>query len=728
MLGQCTITSTWLERYKDLYIAASDHKYFHLIKTGVVRKEEFEVWLMQHYLFSRMFARFVASLLNKTPKGPEFGEGHGDGMEMEMVLGSTMALDTEVKFLKGKAEELGLDWSTPNLKMHESNYSYCQLLHRLSQVDVPYSIGMMTLWSVASVFSLGWAMCAESPSTPCDLIECCQRWGDEGLLDFCGFLQMLAEMPLAMSPPEVVEEAETVFAELLKHQKSFMDIAIEIMEEMRTPEKERAWQQKLLLEQRDGQLELEARNHHHLHYVEQSDQAQQWEPLQSEGEDTEHSEQEGQQGYSAHSYDDGSNHHCTHSAHQTQQEEQVQGDTTDPSHSNDAGSNHHLTHNAHQSPQEKQEQSASTHSAEEEEEEEEEERAEKRQEGNASHSDDEETMTSTNSTPNNNALLGMEEHAGYGSPSEQGKHPVPEDLVSSGMAVQDHSCCEHQDEQEHDRKLCAGAEEAVTSASGCKGLNKEDPHDPSKFRHGQDEEEEEEEAGSQSEGRKGQVLSSKEFDMIEAPSGGYGPAVRTQCTGDRDGEAVTPVSNGKGLDKAGCMQHTTDGDGEAVAPVSDAKGLYKADPHSPSNSGLAEERDLQAEDGKEEVLSSDALDGEAVPPVSDDGKGLDKVEPNDPSNAGHGEKEDSQVEDNKEQILSSEDLDAKDLHAAGHDPAHRTQHIDDGEPTASVSGDGICLKTEGHHRKVPSSPIADPLPDESRIDHHAQEEGSRQLA
>ncbi|GBG92678.1 hypothetical protein CBR_g56708 [Chara braunii] len=125
MFGPCTITASWLERYKDLYAAASDHKYFHLIKTGVVRKEEFEVWLMQHYLFTRMFARFVASLLSKTPKGPEFGEGHGDGIEMEMVLGSIMAMDTEVKFLKVKAEEWELDWSPSSLKSHPSNHKYC---------------------------------------------------------------------------------------------------------------------------------------------------------------------------------------------------------------------------------------------------------------------------------------------------------------------------------------------------------------------------------------------------------------------------------------------------------------------------------------------------------------------------------------------------------------------------------------------------------------------------
>ncbi|XP_031372440.1 probable bifunctional TENA-E protein [Punica granatum] len=211
-------TDAWLKKHSIVYIAATRHPFIHAIRDGSIDPNNFKRWLGQDYLFVRTFVPFASSVLLKAWKESD------DSSDMDVLLGGIASLNDEISWFKREASKWGVQLSS--IVPQQVNQNYCRFLESLMGLEVEYTEAITALWAIEVVYQQSFAHCLEEDaSTPADLRETCQRWGNEEFGRYCSTLRMIADRRLMKATDSELKKAEVTFLCILEHEVEFWNMS-----------------------------------------------------------------------------------------------------------------------------------------------------------------------------------------------------------------------------------------------------------------------------------------------------------------------------------------------------------------------------------------------------------------------------------------------------------------------------------------------------------------------
>ncbi|HEY9762510.1 MAG TPA: TenA family transcriptional regulator [Trichocoleus sp.] len=185
---------------------ATVHPFLTSCKTGTIRPEQFNTWLVQDYLFVKEFTRMVGRVLASAP------DGH-----LDSLLSGLEALKDELRWFQDKATERQLDLNTPQ---QTTCQQYCEFMASLA--TAPYAVQATALWSIEYAYNQGWQLPGPMPEP---YTEFADRWGNPGFTKYVKILAQQADETLATATPEVEHQAEAAFMLVAELEEAFWQMA-----------------------------------------------------------------------------------------------------------------------------------------------------------------------------------------------------------------------------------------------------------------------------------------------------------------------------------------------------------------------------------------------------------------------------------------------------------------------------------------------------------------------
>ncbi|KAF5198765.1 Bifunctional tena-e protein [Thalictrum thalictroides] len=213
-----TTIETWLNKHRLMYNKATQHPFIHSIRDGTVNFSSFKIWLGQDYIFVREFVPFLASVLLKAWKESD------DGSDMEVLLGGMASLNDEISWFKKEASKWGILLSS--VIPQKANQDYCRFLESLISPEVNYTVAVTAFWAIEAVYQESFFLCLSSGSNaPIELMETCQRWGNDAFGQYCVSLRNIANRNLAKAPGDVLRKAEDALLRVLELEVGFWNMS-----------------------------------------------------------------------------------------------------------------------------------------------------------------------------------------------------------------------------------------------------------------------------------------------------------------------------------------------------------------------------------------------------------------------------------------------------------------------------------------------------------------------
>ncbi|KAJ4956823.1 hypothetical protein NE237_013606 [Protea cynaroides] len=212
------IIQTWLNRHHLLYSKAIKHPFILSIRDGTIDISSFKRWLGQDYIFVREFIPFVASVLVKAWRESE------DGLDIEVILGGMASLNDEISWFKKE----GSKWDVLlyGISPQKANQDYCRFLERLMGSEVGYTVAITAFWAIEAVYQESFSLCLQNGTrTPAELMETCQRWGNNEFGQYCQSLQKIVGRRLEKASEDILRKAEEAFVCVLNHEVGFWDMS-----------------------------------------------------------------------------------------------------------------------------------------------------------------------------------------------------------------------------------------------------------------------------------------------------------------------------------------------------------------------------------------------------------------------------------------------------------------------------------------------------------------------
>ncbi|KAF3781858.1 Bifunctional TENA2 protein, partial [Nymphaea thermarum] len=96
----------------------------------------------------------------------------------------------------------------------------------LMQPEVDHAACMTAFWAIEMVYQTSFQLCLQPGSkTPADLLETCQRWGNNCFKHYCSSLQSIADHCLEKAEEDVLREAEEAFVRVLHNEVGFWNMS-----------------------------------------------------------------------------------------------------------------------------------------------------------------------------------------------------------------------------------------------------------------------------------------------------------------------------------------------------------------------------------------------------------------------------------------------------------------------------------------------------------------------
>ncbi|MCL7041761.1 hypothetical protein MKW94_027231 [Papaver nudicaule] len=217
--GGIGVTETWLKKHTLLYKGATRHPFILSIRDGTLDLSAFKQWLGQDYIFVRNFVPFVANVLQKASKASDDKDG-----DVEVVLGGIASLSDELTWFKNEASKW--DVMLHGVAPQKTNQDYCRFLESLMSAEVEYAVAVTAFWAIETVYQKSFAFCLEDGSqTPAELLDTCQRWGNEGFGQYCQTLQGIANRCLEKATDDIRSKAEATFISVLEYEIEFWNMS-----------------------------------------------------------------------------------------------------------------------------------------------------------------------------------------------------------------------------------------------------------------------------------------------------------------------------------------------------------------------------------------------------------------------------------------------------------------------------------------------------------------------
>ncbi|KAF6164034.1 hypothetical protein GIB67_028738 [Kingdonia uniflora] len=214
-----TMIKTWLHKHSQIYSEAIRHPFIQSINDGTVNLSSFKQWLGQDYIFVRKFVSFVASVLLKACRASD------DGLDMEVILGGIASLNDEISWFKKETSKWDLLLS--NITPRKENQGYCRFIESLTSSEVDYTVAMTAFWAIEAVYQESFSYCLqEGAKPPAELMDTCQRWGNDDFGQYCRSLQRIADRCLAKASKDVQNEAEAAVVSILKYEVGFWNMSL----------------------------------------------------------------------------------------------------------------------------------------------------------------------------------------------------------------------------------------------------------------------------------------------------------------------------------------------------------------------------------------------------------------------------------------------------------------------------------------------------------------------
>ncbi|GAB2233280.1 hypothetical protein Droror1_Dr00002499 [Drosera rotundifolia] len=208
----------WLRKHRSLYVAATRHPFILSIRDGNVDFSSFKRWLGQDYIFVRAFVPFVAGVLVKAWKESD------DQSDIEVILGGLAALNDELAWFKKEASKWDVQLSS--IAPQKANLDYCRFLESLDAPEIDYTEAITVFWAIEVVYQQSFAHCLEDDSsTPTELRETCERWGNKGFEQYCSSLERISNRCLEKASFDARRKAEVTLINILEQEVAFWNMS-----------------------------------------------------------------------------------------------------------------------------------------------------------------------------------------------------------------------------------------------------------------------------------------------------------------------------------------------------------------------------------------------------------------------------------------------------------------------------------------------------------------------
>lgn len=195
-----------LETHAAQWTAATVHPFLEQCKTGTIKPQQFNTWLVQDYLFVIEFTRMQAQVIRNAPVH-----------HIDPLLGGIIAIKDELNWFRDKATERQINLQTPR---QPTCVEYCEFMASLE--SMPYAVHAVALWAIEFAYNQGW----QKPGVmPDPYAEFANRWGNLEFTDYVKILATQADEALSAAPESVQQQADATFLQIAKLEQDFWQMA-----------------------------------------------------------------------------------------------------------------------------------------------------------------------------------------------------------------------------------------------------------------------------------------------------------------------------------------------------------------------------------------------------------------------------------------------------------------------------------------------------------------------
>lgn len=195
-----------IQAYPQVWHDATTHPFLAACKSGRIRPQQFNTWLVQDYLFVNEFTRMVATALTAAPIH-----------HFDVLLSGLTALKDELEWFRTKAAERDLNLNTP---AQATCLEYCRLMHSFAEAD--YVMQATALWAIELAYNQGWQRPGLMPEPYAEFAD---RWGNAGFTAYVQQLERQADEVLARSPDSLQAQARDAFLTVARLERGFWQMA-----------------------------------------------------------------------------------------------------------------------------------------------------------------------------------------------------------------------------------------------------------------------------------------------------------------------------------------------------------------------------------------------------------------------------------------------------------------------------------------------------------------------
>jgi len=185
---------------------ATRHPFLDECRSGTIKTNQFNTWLVQDYLFVIEFTRMAARLVTIAPV-----------KHMDILLGGLSALKDELNWFREKATERSLNLTSAR---QESCELYCLFLNDLKEYT--YAVQSVAFWAIELAYNQAWQL-------PGPMVqpynEYADRWGNQAFTEYVKMLELQANEALIEIDPETEKQLKKVFLKIADFEKDFWQMA-----------------------------------------------------------------------------------------------------------------------------------------------------------------------------------------------------------------------------------------------------------------------------------------------------------------------------------------------------------------------------------------------------------------------------------------------------------------------------------------------------------------------
>jgi thiaminase len=185
---------------------ATKHPFLDQCQSGAIKPDQFNIWLVQDYLFVIEFTRMAAHLVTIGPL-----------RHLDVLLGGLSALKDELSWFREKAAERSLNLAADH---QETCELYCRFISEVR--GDTYPVQAVAFWTIELAYNQAWQL-------PGPMVhpynEFADRWGNAAFTEYVKLLEMQANEALTDTDPETEQRVREVFLTIADLEEEFWQMA-----------------------------------------------------------------------------------------------------------------------------------------------------------------------------------------------------------------------------------------------------------------------------------------------------------------------------------------------------------------------------------------------------------------------------------------------------------------------------------------------------------------------